>query len=77
MEEREYCEVTGKVCYSEKSANSIVNAARRSRRRQKTQFIPQRSYRCQFCGAYHLTHYRKEKTSKATLRKYGFRGFKE
>lgn len=77
MEEREYCEVTHKVCYSEKTANGIVNSAKRSHKKQKTKLIPQRSYYCQFCGSYHLTHYRKEKTAKVTFRKYGSRGYND
>lgn len=48
------CVRTGKCCFTKKTAQEVLNRARRSRRRGKK--IPQRIYECQFCGCWHLTH---------------------
>lgn len=74
--EREYCETTHKICYSQKEANNIIASAKRWRRCKKPKQIPQRSYYCENCGYYHLTHFRNLHTCKATLRRYGAKGYK-
>ncbi len=48
----EYCERTGKRCYTAKEANEAINHKRRKRIGKK---IPKRKYICEFCGRYHLT----------------------
>lgn len=70
--EREYCPVTYKVCYlSVREANECVNKLKHSRHTKKGKVIPKRVFKCQFCGAFHLTHYKSSKTCKSTLRRYG------
>jgi hypothetical protein len=77
-EEKEYCSFTHKICYSQKEAGNIIRSTKRNRKiKHRNQNIPQRSYYCRHCGAFHLTHYRNFHTSKATLRKCGPRGYRE
>lgn len=77
IENKEFCNTTGKVCYSQKEAGIILNDFKRFRNRNKRKSIPQRYYKCQFCGYWHLTHFRNLKTCKVTLRRCGHRGHKE
>ena len=66
MTTRYICEQSGKVCYSQKDAGDLIRHFKNTRRRKRSdtgKHIPQRSYKCEFCGAYHLTHY-KQYTSK-------------
>ena len=73
-DEKQYCPVTSKVCFSQKEANVLIRKIKRARNSHRPKSIPQRSYRCQYCGAWHLTHLRSHETCKATLRKHGMRG---
>lgn len=59
------CNVSGKVCYSEKEAGSVINSCKKHyySSRQKThkktfskKSIPQRKYYCKDCNYFHLTH---------------------
>ena len=77
MMEIEYCSETGKKCYSQKVANDIIRKVKKARNSHRPKSIPKRSYKCQFCGYYHLTHYSGLHTCKNTLRRYGPKGFKE
>lgn len=52
--EYEICPATGKRCYSKKDANNVIYAAKRSSHKKR---IPLRSYYCNKCGTYHLTHF--------------------
>lgn len=74
---REYCEVTHKICYSQKEANNIIASVKHWKRCRKPKQIPKRAYRCKYCGCYHLTHFSGEHTCKSTLRRYGAKGDKE
>lgn len=59
MNDKRYCERSGKVCYTKADAGGAVNAAKR----HKTSWsknIPKRYYWCSHCGFYHLTKYRKK-----------------
>lgn len=47
------CDVTGKICYSQKDAGSIINGARHNRKNK-----PKRMYLCKHCNSYHLTHFK-------------------
>lgn len=71
--ERERCLFSGKLSFTQKEAGEIINSAKNSTR--KTKIIPQRSYYCKHCRTWHLTHYRQERTCKATLRRYGRRDY--
>lgn len=48
------CEATGKRCYSKKDANSAIHSAKNHSHKKR---IPFRSYYCDKCGTYHLTHF--------------------
>lgn len=77
MVERPICEVTGKICYNTLGeATSIVKKIKKARNSKRPKIIPQRAYKCKHCGFYHLTHYRRLETCKATLRRYGARSGK-
>lgn len=59
-DEKLICIKTGKTCFSKKDAG---NAIRRLKTRRKQYFCKQkqiacRSYYCNYCGTYHLTHIR-------------------
>ena len=69
---KEYCPETGKICYSQKAAGDIIRNAKTARGIKAKQ-IPQRSYRCQFCGSWHVTHFRNLETCKRTLMKKGYK----
>ena len=80
MTDKQICPVTHKVCYSQKEANGIVNTIKRQKKVKQPKVIPQRSYYCHYCRTYHLTHYRRFETCKATIRRGDSRGsdrFKE
>ena len=59
--DRQLCPVTGKVCYSQRAASETVRFFKRGRNRKSDKNIPSRCYWCQFCGTYHLTHYRRKR----------------
>lgn len=61
---REICQQTGKVCYSQRDASLEIANFKKRKRLSHGKNIPQRSYICQFCGCYHLTHYRKKTSVK-------------
>lgn len=63
MTEDKYCPVTGKVCYTISRASEVIHLFKKHRR-NVGKFIPTRSYMCKFCGAYHLTHFKKKRTDK-------------
>jgi len=53
------CEVTGKVCYSQRKAGEIINSLKKHRKSDhlgRNKNMPKRSYVCKGCGSYHLTH---------------------
>lgn len=64
-DEKRLCPETGKVCYSQKEANTVKNRFKRhvykgNHRSYRMNTgangkIPVRSYRCEFCGSWHLT----------------------
>lgn len=59
----EKCEHTGKVCYASERDRDAANALRffkksRGKHGKPRKTIPKRSYRCEFCGRYHLTHHK-------------------
>lgn len=63
MEELERCKVTGKLCYTSELARKVVNKAsknhhRRTRGVRNNKNIPKRIYKCQYCGYFHLTHFK-------------------
>lgn len=54
-----YCEETGKRCYSQKEAGNIIRLCHTTRRKRNYgKKVPARSYFCQFCKTYHVTHYK-------------------
>lgn len=53
-EVHEKCPVTGKACFDRVSANIMANIYRRRSKRER---VPCRSYMCEHCGAWHLTHF--------------------
>ena len=61
-QKKQYCQRTGKICYSRKDANETISFFKRGHRNHKWghrgKQIPQRSYYCEYCKAYHLTHYK-------------------
>lgn len=57
--ERRYC--NGKICYSEREANTILHSCKRTtghapRRKSANKVIPKRKYYCTECRQWHLTH---------------------
>lgn len=59
------CSATGKVCYSEREAGSIINDCKRHyhtahmishKKNSCRNSIPKRKYYCKECGCFHLTH---------------------
>jgi len=74
MTNKPHCSVTNKICFSQKEASDTIRRIKKARNSHRPKNIPQRSYRCQYCGSWHLTHYRNYETCKATLRKNGLRG---
>lgn len=60
-EEKQYCQFTGKRCYTEREAGATLNnllKGRGMRSAKKKRNIPKRKYYCDKCGFYHLTHFR-------------------
>ncbi len=54
--EYEVCNITHKRCYSKVDAQYEVNLARKKHwKRSSRKCVPRRVYKCEFCGAYHLT----------------------
>lgn len=74
MEEKQYCPVTGKACFSRRAASDLIRRMKQARRGNRPKTIPQRSYLCQYCRSWHLTHYRKLETCRATIRRHGASG---
>ena len=62
--EKEKCHATGKVCYTQREANEVIRLFKKRSFKCHSTNIPQRSYVCQFCGNYHLTHFRKKNSTK-------------
>ncbi|MBR6081219.1 MAG: hypothetical protein IKP60_13840 [Treponema sp.] len=54
--EKERCAQTGKICYTRAECGCLINDARNHAAFRKQ--MPKRAYRCQFCGTWHLTHYK-------------------
>lgn len=61
------CEATGKRCYSKKDANSAIHSAKNHSHKKR---IPFRSYYCEKCGTYHLTHFSDYKRSTITTKNW-------
>ena len=57
------CENEGKICYTKREAGNALNGAKKCGCRAKN--MPKRSYYCEECGCYHLTHYSFYKSNKA------------
>ena len=51
--EKRRCPATGKICYSRREAGSILNYPKRNKFGRN---IPKRSFYCEECGTWHLTH---------------------
>lgn len=51
--ERDYCR--GKQCLSQVEANAMINSIKRRQHTAHSKVIPKRSYRCPYCGCWHLT----------------------
>jgi predicted transglutaminase-like protease len=53
------CKETGKICYSKRMANELVNSQKHHKKKNirinKGGKMPLRSYYCEHCGCYHLT----------------------
>lgn len=57
------CIFTGKICYTEREAGSVINGCKkhiyvgngRFRKNSLSKAIPRRKYLCKDCGYYHLT----------------------
>lgn len=76
-EERVYCQVSGKVCYTSKEASLVITKIKNSKNIRRSKHIPKRKYYCPHCGFYHLTHYNSLQTCKVTLRRYGAKGLRD
>ena len=63
-----YCNVTGKVCYSQKEAGNVIRRLKRHRIGITNKKIPMRTYYCKYCGTYHLTHFKQRKRHYAEKR---------
>ena len=62
------CFLTGKICYTEREAGSVINSCKRhvylgqgrsgksSHGNGSSKAIPRRKYYCKDCGFYHVTH---------------------
>lgn len=60
----EYCEVENKKMYSRREAGEVINSARRNYRglhlkKKRAKITPQRCYKCEHCGTFHLTSSKK------------------
>lgn len=57
------CEKTGKVCYEKKEIYSVLSFGQKVKRYRgkKTKYIPNRAYKCEFCGMYHTTNVTKKR----------------
>lgn len=53
--EYEYCQTTGKICYSSKKASEVLNWSKRRHKSSHAKVIPKRKYYCKDCGMFHLT----------------------
>lgn len=54
--EQMICKESGKICYSQREAGYILSKAKRKKYMGKNNNIPKRTYICEHCGYYHLTH---------------------
>lgn len=52
------CIKTGKTCFSKKEAGNCIRRFKTRRRKNlsRQKQIPLRSYYCDYCGTYHLSH---------------------
>lgn len=59
---RERCQQTVKTCFSRKKANETIAYFKTTHFKwsHRGKNIPKRSYYCEYCGTYHLTHYKKK-----------------
>jgi ribosomal protein L32 len=56
IEEKRFCPATGKVMFSRRAAGESLRWFKGHRVYRKRKSRPMRAYKCEFCGAYHLTH---------------------
>lgn len=62
LPERNYCPTTGKTCYTQREANGVINFYKSGHKwSYRGKNIPKRSYYCNFCGTYHITHFKKKR----------------
>jgi hypothetical protein len=52
---REICTETGKICYSEREAGTILNCSKKAHNKSNHKKKLTRKYRCNACGTWHLT----------------------
>ena len=57
-ETKRFCPTTGKTCYSRRTAGDTLHWFKSHRVYKKSKNRPMRAYICEFCGCYHLTHYK-------------------
>ncbi len=69
-EEKVICSEVNKVCYSQRRAGEVLRLAKIRKNHHVKKNIPLRSYKCKYCGCWHLTHFRKTVTH-STMRKTG------
>lgn len=55
---KQICKESGKYCYSKKEAGNMIRYFKKHRNFNKN--IPKRSYFCNYCGTFHLTHLKKK-----------------
>ena len=66
MSDKVVCAKTGKTCLSQKEAGDLIRYFKTSHFKWngRGRNIPQRSYYCEYCKTYHLTHFKSRKRSK-------------
>lgn len=73
---KDICSETGKICYSEREAGTILNQSKKAHNKSSSKKRLIRKYRCNACGTWHLTsmayltddvkeYYKKQQRSKA------------
>ena len=62
MSDKRICQRTGKSCFSKREANETIAYFKTSHFKwnHRGKNIPQRSYYCEYCGTYHITHFKKK-----------------